>query len=152
MQTRWSLLKTLWLADVNNRDERVIGLKTKFGIISTVVIVIAVAVGAVLINYNLHSTFKTMQFIEGRLRNGTFIDYDHSIDVESAEDLGWWKKDGNWYIMYGKLQLEFTPDQLRDPTFLEQVGRIGLDIRGDLDSGNLHFYWFNTELEEWVPR
>ena len=93
-----------------------------------------------------------MQFIEGRLRNGTFIDYDHSIDVESAEDLGWWKKDGNWYIMYGKLQLEFTPDQLRDPTFLEQVGRIGLDIRGDLDSGNLHFYWFNTELEEWVPR
>ena len=74
-------MKTLWLADVNNRDERVIGLKTKFGIIATVVIVIAVAVGAVLINYNLHSTFKTMQFIEGRLRNGTFIDYDHSIDV-----------------------------------------------------------------------
>ena len=63
MQTRWSLLKTLWLADVNNRDERVIGLKTKFGIIATVVIVIAAAVGAVLINYNLHSTFKTMQFI-----------------------------------------------------------------------------------------
>lgn len=54
--------------------------------------------------------------------------------------------------MYGKLQLEFTPKQLEDQAFLEQVGRIGLDIRGDLEEGNLRFYWYGTELEEWVPR
>ena len=54
--------------------------------------------------------------------------------------------------MYGKLQLEFTPKQLEDQAFLEQVGRIGLDIRGDLEGGNLRFYWYGTELEEWVPR
>ena len=127
-------------------------MKSKIGIVVAVILIVAVAAGAVLINYNLHSTMKTMQFIEGRLRNGAFVDYDQSICVESAEDLGWWKKDGNWYVMYGKLQLEFTPDQLKDPNFLAQVGRIGLDIRGDLEEGNLRFYWFDTELEEWVPR
>lgn len=62
------------------------------------------------------------------------------------------EKDGNWYVMYGKLQLEFTPKQLQDRAFLEQVSRIGLDIRGDLEEGDLRFYWFDTELEEWVPR
>ena len=105
-------------------------MKTKFGIIAVVAIIVIVSIGAVLINYNLHSTMKTMQFIEGRIRpGGTVVDYDQSICVESAEDLGWWKKDGNWYVMYGKLQLEFTPKQLEDQAFLEQVGRIGLDIR-----------------------
>lgn len=128
-------------------------MKTKFGIIAVVAIIVIVSIGAVLINYNLHSTMKTMQFIEGRIRpSGTIVDYDQSICVESAEDLGWWKKDGNWYVMYGKLQLEFTPKQLEDQKFLEQVGRIGLDIRGDLEEGNLRFYWYGTELEEWVPR
>ena len=128
-------------------------MKTKFGIIAVVAIIVIVSIGAVLINYNLHSTMKTMQLIEGRIRpGGTIVDYDQSICVESAEDLGWWKKDGNWYVMYGKLQLEFTPKQLEDQAFLEQVGRIGLDIRGDLEEGNLRFYWYGTELEEWVPR
>ena len=128
-------------------------MKTKFGIIAVVAIIVIVSIGAVLINYNLHSAMKTMQFIEGRIRpGGTIVDYDQSICVESAEDLGWWKKDGNWYVMYGKLQLEFTPKQLEDQKFLEQVGRIGLDIRGDLEEGNLRFYWYGTELEEWVPR
>ena len=128
-------------------------MKTKFGIIAVVAIIVIVSIGAVLINYNLHITMKTMQFIEGRIRpGGTIVDYDQSICVESAEDLGWWKKDGNWYVMYGKLQLEFTPKQLEDQAFLEQVGRIGLDIRGDLEEGNLRFYWYGTELEEWVPR
>ena len=83
---------------------------------------------------------------------GAFVDYDGSIAVESAEDLGWWKKDGNWYVMYGKLQLEFTPKQLRDPAHLEMIGRIGLDIRGDLEEGDLRFFWLGTELEEWVPQ
>ena len=128
-------------------------MKTKFGIIAVVAIIVIVSIGAVLINYNLHSTMKTMQVSEGRIRpGGTIVDYDQSICVESAEDLGWWKKDGNWYVMYGKLQLEFTPKQLEDQKFLEQVGRIGLDIRGDLEEGNLRFYWYGTELEEWVPR
>lgn len=90
-------------------------MKTKFGIIAVVAIIVIVSIGAVLINYNLHSTMKTMQFIEGRIRpGGTIVDYDQSICVESAEDLGWWKKGGNWYVMYGKLQLEFTPKQLED--------------------------------------
>lgn len=128
-------------------------MKTKFGIITAVVLIIAVAAGAVLINVNLQSTMKTMQFIEGRMRpGGSFVDYDNSIGVESAEDLGWWYKDGNWYVMYGKLQLEFTPKQLQDPAFLAQISRIGIDIHGDLHEGNLRFFWMETELEEWVPQ
>lgn len=127
-------------------------MKNKFGIVIAVVLIVSVSAAAIIINYNLHSTMKTMAFIESRLRNGAFVDYDQSICVESVKDLGWWKKDGNWYVMYGKLQLEFTPKQLRDQTFLAQVGRIGLDIRGDLEEGVLHFYWFGEELEEWVPR
>ena len=128
-------------------------LKTKLGIIVAVILLTVTAVVAVVVNYNLHSTMETMKFIEGRLRpGGAFVDYDQSICVESAEDLGWWEKGGNWYVMYGKLQLEFTPEQLKDPVVLEQIGRIGLDIRGDLDEGNLRFYWFGTQLEEWVPR
>ena len=50
-------------------------MKTKFGIIAVVAIIVIVSIGAVLINYNLHSTMKTMQFIEGRSRpGGTFVD------------------------------------------------------------------------------
>lgn len=127
-------------------------MNSKAGIIVSLFLLFTVSVAAVVVNTNLHSTEKTMLFIEERLRNGSFIDYDQSICVESAEDIGWWKKGNNWYIMYGKLQLEFTPKQLRDPDFLALVGRIGLDIRGDLDAGDLRFYWYDTELAEWVPR
>lgn len=127
-------------------------MKGKFGTIIIAIVICALAGGALYLNMNLHSTTKTMAFIEGRMRGSYFVDYDNSIGVESSKDIGWWKKDGNWYVMYGKLQLEFTKKQLQDQKFLEQVGRIGLDIRGDLEGGNLTFYWNDEELEEWVPR
>lgn len=127
-------------------------MKGKFGVFVTVSLIAIIAGAALFLNMNLHSTMKTMAFIEGRMRGSTFVDYDHSINVESSKDIGWWKKDGNWYIMYGKLQLEFTKKQLQDEEFLAQVGRIGIDIRGDLEAGVLSFYWFGEELEEWVPR
>jgi hypothetical protein len=104
-------------------------------------------------NYGIQDTTAIMDFIESRLRgSGTFADYDGSIGIESAEDLGWWKKGENWYVMYGKLQLKFTPERLQDQEFLKKIGSIGLDIRGDLEEGKLSFYWFGTKLKEWVPQ
>lgn len=125
--------------------------RNRFIVIISLIVIVVVAGGAVIVNSQLHNTMRTMQFIESRMRGDTFLDYDQSICVYSPEDVGWFKKGDNWYIQFGKLRLEFTPEDLRDPEFMAQVGRIKLDIRGNLEEGNLKFYWLDTELSEWVP-
>lgn len=113
--------------------------------------IIALAIGGILLNMNLHSTMKSMKFIEGRYRGGSFVDYDNSIAVHSADDLGWYKKSTNtWLVKYGKIGLEFTKQQLQDPAILEEIDKIGLDVRGDLEEGDLRWYWCGVELKELV--
>lgn len=107
---------------------------------------------AVLYNVSLGGTMDTMEFIAGRYKGGgRFVDYDNSIAVESHEDIGYWNKGTTWYIKYGKLQLEFTEKDLRDPNMLEGIAAIGLDVRGNLEENQLTWYWCGEKLEEWVP-
>lgn len=126
-------------------------MKQKVLIIIAALAICLVAAGAILMNMNLESTMDTMEFIAGRYRSGSFIDYDHSIDVESAADIGYWNKGTTWYIKFGKLELEFTKKDLQDPKYLEAIAAIGLDVRGDLETNQLRWYWGGVELKEWVP-
>ena len=123
-------------------------VKQKMLVIFGAMFLIGFVVVGVLINSNLHSTMRTMQFIEGRYKHGKFIDYDNSIAVESADDLGWFRKKGNWYVRYGKLELEFTKSQLKDENILKMLPKIGLDVRGNLEEGDLKWYWEGVELRE----
>lgn len=126
--------------------------RSKFVVIIPAILIVVVAAAAFTLSSHLNTTVNTMQFIESRLRGGKIIDYDQSIAVDSVEDIGWWKKDDVWYIMYGKLQLELPTKKLKDKLFLEKLGRIGIDIRGNLEEGRLRFYWFGAEVKEWVPQ
>jgi hypothetical protein len=124
----------------------------KFGIVLTAVIIVVLVGAGIYLNMNLKTTDDTLVFIESRMRGGgEFLDYDNAIGVSSIEDIGWWKKDGKWYILFGKLELEFTPKNLQDKEFLAKVKKIGIDIRGNLEEGDLTFYWLGNKLEEWVP-
>lgn len=122
-----------------------------FVFIGAIVICVAATL-AVVLNLSLEDTMDTMEFIAGRYKGGTlFVDYDNSIGVESASDVGYWQKGNNWYIKYGKLELEFTPKDLADEKMLEAIGQIGLDVRGNLETNELTWYFAGVKLEEWVP-
>lgn len=128
-------------------------MKAKIRIISaTILIVIGVCVWA-LMNVDKSTTVHSMEEIKSRvLGNGTFLDYDKEIGVTSVKDIGWWKVRGAWHVQYGNLELQFTPKQLKDKNVLKLAEDIGLDIRGNLDKGNLTFYWYNQKVEECVPK
>lgn len=125
--------------------------KQRLLIILSAVFIIAVAVIAVVINMNLHSTMRTMKFIEGRYRGSYFVDHDQTICVESSKDIGWYRRGTSWCIKFGKLELEFTKNMLRDQKVLHQLKCIGMDVRGNLEENDLRWYWQNEQIEEWVP-
>jgi len=128
-------------------------MKMKISIIVSAIVITVITGVAVYINAGLHSTRDTMEFIASRKRpDGSFLDYDHSIDVYSADDLGWYKDGDNWYVLYGKLQLEFTPEQLADESFMKLVNSIDLDVKGNIEEGTLRFYWRGEKLDECVPQ
>ena len=126
-------------------------VKQKLLIILSAMAIVTIAVVAVLINQNLHSTMRTMQFIEGRWRGGYFVDHDQSICVETVKDIGWYRRGVDWSIKFGKLELKFTKRMLKDPNVLLQMKKIGMDVRGDLEKEDLRWYWNNQQIEEWVP-
>ena len=120
-------------------------------VLSALVLVLAAGL-AVYINSSLDDTMSTINFIAGRYKgSGVFVDYDNSIGVKTADDIGYWYKKGNWYIKYGKLQLEFTPKMLEDPEYIKGIAAIGLDARGSISDGSLRWFWCDEELEVWVP-
>lgn len=128
-------------------------MKQKVIIVLSAVVICALALGAVLLNMNLEDTMDTLEFIAGRYRgSGIFIDYDNSIGVESIDDIGYWNKGTTWYVMYGKLELTFTKKDLQDKEMLKAIAAVGLDVRGDLESNQLTWYWCGDKLEEWVPQ
>lgn len=126
-------------------------MKNKIMVVLAAVVLCAAAAIAIVVNMKLEDTMDTMEFIAGRYRGGVFIDYDHSINVESAKDIGYWNKGTTWYVKFGKLQLKFTKENLKDPAYLEAIAAIGLDVRGNLEDNNLRWYWCGEQLEEWVP-
>lgn len=126
-------------------------MKQKVLVIIGALVLILFTVGAILLNMGLEDTMDTMEFISGRLRGGHFVDYDNSIGVESAEDIGYWNKGTTWYVKFGKLELEFTKQNLQDPEYLKAIDACGLDVKGDLEANELRWYWCGEQLKEWVP-
>ncbi len=127
-------------------------MKQRIMIIIGALAICAAAVFAIYINMNLGSTMDTLEFISSRYRGGgLFVDYDNSIAVESAEDIGYWNEGTTWYVKFGKLELVFTHEDLQDPEMLKAIAAVGLDVRGKLEDNNLRWYWAGEELKEWVP-
>lgn len=125
--------------------------KNKLLIILSAVVICACVVGAILVNMSLHNVLETMKFIEGRYRGGRFVDYDNSIGVESADDIGYWYKDGKYVVKYGKLELAFSEKNLRDPVYQQACKNIGLEAKGNLEEHKVVWYFQGQRLEEWVP-
>lgn len=127
-------------------------VKQKVFIFLGAIAICVAATLAIVLNLSLEDTMDTMEFIAGRYKGGTlFVDYDNSIGVDSTDDVGYWRKGDNWYIKYGKLELEFTPKDLTDQKMLAAIGQIGLDVRGNLETNELTWYFAGEKLEEWVP-
>lgn len=128
-------------------------MKRVFAVIVGGLCLIVIAAVSIYVCCNASNTVVALELLESRLRgNGTFIDYDQAICANSIKDFGWWKKRGTWYIAYGKIELELTPKQLKDVELVERLERLGIVIRGTVESGNLSFYWRDEEIAEWVPR
>lgn len=123
------------------------------GSLTVVMLLTAVLlVGGIYFVRESNHTVELMDTIADRTKSpGEYMDYDGLIGVETVDDLGWWKDGSNWHIAYGNLELVFTPTNLQDEDFLRQVGAIGLDVWGDLEGGDLTFYWYGEELAELVP-
>lgn len=130
-------------------------MKEKAKIVLTVLFIGIAVAGALWFSLTHGPTYNTvdhMEYIQEHMRgDGTFVDYGDVISVQTIDDLGWWEKQGYWYVMYGKLQLVFDDTLLRDTAVLELAQSIGLKITGNLITRDLHFYWFGEEIAEWVP-
>lgn len=128
-------------------------METKVRVVAVaILIVIGVGLWASL-NLGKSTTVESMKMIKSRVKgNGTFLDYDKTINVESVKDLGWWKAHGDWHIQYGSLELQLTPAQLKDKSILWLAKDIGLEIYGNVDEGNLRFYWYDQKIAECIPR
>lgn len=128
-------------------------MRRRLGILLSALVLIVFAGGGVILNMDLSSVTDSVQFIYSRLRgDGTFIDYDNSIQVDSVSDIGWWEKNGKWYVMYGAIPLEFTKSQLQNQEFLDMLSEIGLEVYGDVASGSISFTWFGDKVAEWLPK
>lgn len=126
-------------------------MKQKVMIVISALAIVLCASIAIYINMNLSTTMDTLEFIAGRYRGGTFIDHDHSIEVDGPEDIGYWNKGTTWYVKFGKLELEFTKKDLQDPEMKEAIAAVGLDVKGNLENNDLRWFWGDEELERWVP-
>lgn len=124
----------------------------KVMVIVGALVICLVAVIGIYINLNLDSTLDTLKFIKERYRGGgVFVDYDHSIEVNSIADIGYYKKKGDWYVIYGKMELKFTLDNIQDPVYQAAIKAVDLDVKGSIEDNELVWYWCGQELAQWVP-
>lgn len=127
-------------------------LKQKILVVVGAFVIFIGFAAAILWNLSLQDTMDTIEFIAGRYKgSGVYVDYDNSIAVKSAKDIGYWNKGTDWYVKYGKLELKFTKQNLQDPEYLKGIKAIGLDVRGSLEDNSLTWWYEGTQLEEWVP-
>lgn len=93
-----------------------------------------------------YSVIETIQ--RAQVKPNVFIDYGKSIDVQSAEDLGFILKDSCILLHYGRQVIDIKYPSLEDPDFIDALAGIGIEVFQH--DGKYKFTYWGEEIDEWV--
>ena len=74
--------------------------------------------------------------------NGRIMDVDQTIGVETYHDIYYdYDKKGNMTLYFGNVEIKLTAEQLKDPTVIDKMDKIGLTMKGS------KLYYLGDEIE-----
>lgn len=74
--------------------------------------------------------------------NGRIMDVDQTIGVETYHDIYYdYDKKGNMTLYFGNVEIDLTAEQLKDPTVISKMDKIGLTMKGS------KLYYLGDEIE-----
>jgi len=111
-------------------------------------VVVCVGCGLFYYNRNVQSTAVIEEIKILQRAPNKFIDYDTSIGVSSADDLGYVVNDSSISLHYGKKVIDIKKKSLKDPEFMADLKSIGIEFWYH-DEDMKITYW-GEEIEEWV--
>lgn len=124
--------------------------RTRFFLTFFLMLAVATCVGGGLWHYNRNvqsmaviNEIKVLQRAPNK-----FIDYDTSIGVYSADDLGYVVNSNSISLHYGKKVIDIKKKSLSDPEFIADMKSIGIEFWYHEDEMKIT-YW-GEEIEEWV--
>lgn len=124
--------------------------RTRFFLTFFLMLAVAACVGGGLWYYNRNvqsmaviNEIKVLQRAPNK-----FIDYDTSIGVYSADDLGYVVNSNSISLHYGKKVIDIKKKSLSDPEFIADMKSIGIEFWYHEDEMKIT-YW-GEEIEEWV--
>lgn len=82
--------------------------------------------------------------------NGVIIDYYEEISVDSVEDIRLFVEGEKVKIDFGKITMKWYLKDFVSPENQELLGKIGIRMFKDKETGRLRVFWGEDEIERWV--
>lgn len=77
------------------------------------------------------------------------MDYHNDLGIEGIKDLGVKiDQDGTYHLYYGKIDIVLVENDLKSEDLIHALGRIGITVFRDKESGELVFKYLNEEIEK----
>lgn len=123
----------------------------KFKIIGLALIIVLGA-GVYLYTQSLSSNpmhlISTIEPLLGPDKTPT-MDYHNDLGIEGIKDLGVKiDQDGTYHLYYGKIDIVLVENDLKSEDLIHALGRIGITVFRDKESGELVFKYLNEEIEK----
>lgn len=123
--------------------------KSQFIIMVILVTVITCGIILGVHHFTMQQDYSVIETIQhAQVKPNVFIDYGMSIDVQSAEDLGFILKDSCILLHYGHQVIDIKYSSLSDPEFIDALGSIGIEVFQH--DGSYKFTYWGEEIDEWV--
>lgn len=123
----------------------------KFKII-VLALIIVLGAGVYLYTQSLSSNpmhlISTIEPLLGPDKTPT-MDYHNDLGIEGIKDLGVKiDQDGTYHLYYGKIDIVLVENDLKSEDLIHALGRIGITVFRDKESGELVFKYLNEEIEK----
>lgn len=123
----------------------------KFKII-VLALIIVLGAGVYLYTQSLSSNpmhlISTIEPLLGPDKTPT-MDYHNDLGIEGIKDLGVKiDQDGTYHLYYGRIDIVLVENDLKSEDLIHALGRIGITVFRDKESGELVFKYLNEEIEK----
>lgn len=117
-------------------------------------IIFAIGISAYLYlneDVKLQANDENINFIlEHMNSSGVLVDYYEEISVKSVEDLKFFVEGDKVRLDFGKITMKWYLKDFVSPENQEKLGKIGIRMYKDKDTGRLRVFWHEDEIERWV--
>ena len=120
-------------------------------VIITLLVIFALAAGVVFLNSQSEDPYKTVELIESRINgHGDLVDYSNEIGVQSKDDIGYRKRDGVLYLVYGKLEIKLEEAVLYEAEMQQKLRHIFITVHKNKETGEIYFKYKGEVVPEFV--